>query len=381
MFHLLLQDIHLAAYATNKESAIRQVATALTAAGYASKEYVEGMLERETHSSTYLGNGIAIPHGTHSTRNNVLTTGVQVMQFPNGIDWGDNQIVHLVIGIAAKSDEHLNLLHQLIPIIRDENRASRMAKTTDVNELYRLLMNTKSAYLLDNSTLTLDIDAHDLTTLQAINISRLQQANAVNAKFIADIFTKPPIHLGQGIWLSDSSQGNLHNAIAISRPKTPFTVDKQPVGLLLTIACADDQLHGFLDNLSTLLQQGKGECLLRAKNSTAIVDLLTMGVPQETILPQKNALTADFILPNKHGLHTRPSALLVNTIKQFHSQITITYLDGNSIPIDGSKLMQVAGLGVKQGERIRFTAVGSDAKDALLAIESLINKNMGEEVA
>ncbi|KMJ43402.1 hypothetical protein AB204_19875 [Xenorhabdus khoisanae] len=56
MFHLLLQDIHLAAYATNKESAIRQVATALTAAGYASKEYVEGMLERETHSSTYLGN-------------------------------------------------------------------------------------------------------------------------------------------------------------------------------------------------------------------------------------------------------------------------------------------------------------------------------------
>ncbi|BET98306.1 fused PTS fructose transporter subunit IIA/HPr protein [Xenorhabdus taiwanensis] len=380
MFHLLLQDIHLAAHATDKESAIRQVATALTAAGYASKEYAEGMLERETHSSTYLGNGIAIPHGTHTTRNNVLRTGVQVMQFPHGIDWGDNQTVHLVIGIAAKSDEHLNLLHQLIPIIRDENRASRMAKTTDVNELYRLLMNTTS-YLLDNSTLTLDIDAHDLATLQAINISRLQQANAVNAKFIADVFTKPPIHLGQSIWLSDSSQGNLHNAIAISRPKTPFTVDKQPVGLLLTIACADDQLHSFLDKLSTLLQQGKGECLLRAKNSTAIVDLLTMDVAQETILPQKNALTADFILPNKHGLHTRPSALLVNTIKQFHSQITITYLDGNNIPVDGSKLMQVAGLGVKQGERIRFTATGSDAKDALLAIESLINKNMGEEIA
>ncbi|MBI6549137.1 fused PTS fructose transporter subunit IIA/HPr protein [Xenorhabdus lircayensis] len=376
MFHLSLQDIHLAAHADNKESAIRQVADALTAAGYVSKGYVEGMLDREIQSSTYLGNGIAIPHGTPTTRNNVLNTGVQVMQFPNGVTWGDHQPVYIVIGIAAKSGEHLNLLHQLIPIISDENRASQMAKTTLVDELYRLLMNSQPSYLLDASTITLDIDTCDLTTLQAINIARLQQANAVNADFIADVLARPPINLGQGIWLSDSSLGNLHNAVAIARPKTPFTLDKQPVGLLLTINCADDQLHTLLNQLSTLLQQGEGERLLHAKDNADIITLLTMDMPQET-----DALTADFILPNEHGLHTRPSALLVNTIKQFNSHITLTRLDGSSVPVDGRKLMQVAGLGIKQGERIRFTAIGSDAKDALTAIEALINKNLGEEVA
>ncbi|MDX7992433.1 fused PTS fructose transporter subunit IIA/HPr protein [Xenorhabdus littoralis] len=375
MFNLSFQDIHLAAQADNKENAIRQVADALTTAGYTSEGYIKGILERETQSSTYLGNGIAIPHGTHATRDFVVTTGVTVMQFPNGIAWDDNQTAYIVIGIAAKSDEHLNLLHQLIPIISDENRASQMAKAASVDELYRLLMHSQPPYLLDTSTITLDIDVHDLTTLQAMNIGRLQQANAVNAEFIADILTRPPIHLGQGIWLSDSSQGNLRNVVAIARPKIPFIVDEQPMSLLLTIACTDNQLDKLLNQLSTLLQHGKGERLLHAPDSAAVIALLTTDISQET-----GVLTADFILPNEHGLHTRPSALLVNTIKQFSSQITITQLDGSGIPIDGRKLMQVAGLGVKQGERIRFTAIGSDANDALTAIEDLINKNLGEKL-
>ncbi|MBD2814675.1 fused PTS fructose transporter subunit IIA/HPr protein [Xenorhabdus sp. Flor] len=387
MFHLTLQDIHLAAHADNKENAIQQVANALAAAGYASKKYVDGMLERETQSSTYLGNGIAIPHGTHATRNDVLNTGVQVIQFPNGVTWSDNQTVYIVIGIAARSDEHLELLHQLIPIISDENRAKQMAKATSIDELYHLFMNPKPPYLLDASTISLDIDAHDLTTLQVLNIARLQQISAVNTEFIADILTTPPIYLGQGIWLNDSSQDSLRNAVAIARPKKLFTIDtgtinKQPVGLLFTIAYADEQLHNLLNHLNTLLQQGHGEHLLCAQDHAALIALLTTDLPRQETVPQKeNALTADFILPNEHSLHTRPSALLVNTLKQFHSQITITHLDGNSIPIDGRKLMQVAGLRVKQGERIRFTAIGSDAKEALTAIESLIDNKLGEEMA
>ncbi|MDC9622405.1 fused PTS fructose transporter subunit IIA/HPr protein [Xenorhabdus sp. XENO-7] len=376
MFHLSLKDIHLAAYADNKESAIRQVAAALAASGYVSERYIEGMLEREIQSSTYLGNGIAIPHGTTATRDQVLHTGVQVLQFPNGVAWGNNQTVHIVIGIAAKSDEHLTLLHQLTRIISDENLASQMAKTASADELYRLLMSTPSSHFLDASTITLDIDAHDLTTLQALNIARLQQAKAVNAAFIADVLARPPIHLGQGLWLSDSATGNLRNAVAITRPKTPFTMDGQPVGVLMTIAYADDQLQSLLSPISTLLQQNKAERLYSAPDAAAIIALLTTATPQEA-----TALSADFILPNEHGLHTRPSSLLVNTIKQFNSQITIAHLDGSGVPVDGRKLMQVAGLGVKKGERIRFTAVGSDAEQALTAITALIEQNMGGEIA
>ncbi|MGJ0579526.1 fused PTS fructose transporter subunit IIA/HPr protein [Xenorhabdus bovienii] len=376
MFHLSLKDIHLAAYADNKESAIRQVAAALAASGYVSERYIEGMLEREIQSSTYLGNGIAIPHGTTATRDQVLHTGVQVLQFPDGVAWGNNQTVHIVIGIAAKSDEHLTLLHQLTRIISDENLASQMAKTASADELYRLLMSTPSSHFLDASTITLDIDAHDLTTLQALNIARLQQAKAVNAAFIADVLARPPIHLGQGLWLSDSAIGNLRNAVAITRPKTPFTIDGQPVGVLMTIAYADDQLQSLLSPISTLLQQNKAERLYSAPDAAAIIALLTTTTPQEA-----TALSADFILPNEHGLHTRPSSLLVNTIKQFNSQITIAHLDGSGVPVDGRKLMQVAGLGVKKGERIRFTAVGSDAEQALTAITALIEQNMGGEIA
>lgn len=88
MFQLSPQDIHLGAAAADKQEAIRQVAAALTDAGCVSAGYVDGMLQRELQTSTYLGNGIAIPHGTTDTRDLVLKTGVQVFQFPQGIAWG-----------------------------------------------------------------------------------------------------------------------------------------------------------------------------------------------------------------------------------------------------------------------------------------------------
>ena len=102
MFQLSTQDIHLAAQADSKKEAITQVAAALTQAGCVAAAYVDGMLAREQQTSTYLGNGIAIPHGTTDTRDLVLNTGVQVFQFPQGIAWGEDQTAYIVIGIAAR---------------------------------------------------------------------------------------------------------------------------------------------------------------------------------------------------------------------------------------------------------------------------------------
>ncbi len=102
--------------------------------------YVDGMLAREQQTSTYLGNGIAIPHGTTDTRDQVLNTGVQVFQFPQGIEWGADQTAYIVIGIAARSDEHLALLRQLTHVLSDDAVAARLAKTTSAEELRSLLM-------------------------------------------------------------------------------------------------------------------------------------------------------------------------------------------------------------------------------------------------
>ena len=85
MFQLSVQDIHPGQQAGNKEEAIRQVASALVSAGNVAEGYINGMLAREQQTSTFLGNGIAIPHGTTDTRDQVLKTGVQVFQFPQGV--------------------------------------------------------------------------------------------------------------------------------------------------------------------------------------------------------------------------------------------------------------------------------------------------------
>ena len=120
MFQLSVQDIHPGAQAGDKEEAIRQVAAALVQAGNVADGYVNGMLAREQQTSTFLGNGIAIPHGTTDTRDQVLKTGVKVYQFPQGVLWGDGQVAYVAIGIAASSDEHLGLLRQLTHVLSDD---------------------------------------------------------------------------------------------------------------------------------------------------------------------------------------------------------------------------------------------------------------------
>jgi len=89
MLELSESNIHLNAKATNKLQAIEMAASALEQAGNVEQGYLQGMLGREQQTSTFLGNGIAIPHGTLETRSMVKKTGVQVFQFPQGIEWGE----------------------------------------------------------------------------------------------------------------------------------------------------------------------------------------------------------------------------------------------------------------------------------------------------
>jgi len=131
MLELSESNIHLNANAADKQQAIEIAASALVQADNVENGYLQGMLARELQTSTFLGNGIAIPHGTLDTRSMVKKTGVQVFQFPQGIEWGEGNIAYVVIGIAARSDEHLSLLRQLTHVLSDEDTAE---KITDVTE-------------------------------------------------------------------------------------------------------------------------------------------------------------------------------------------------------------------------------------------------------
>ena len=131
MLELSAEQIRLYASPKTKDEAIRQVAQLLVENGNIDPRYLDSMFHREQVSNTYLANGISIPHGMPENREFILKTGIAVLQVPAGVTWNEGETVQLVVGIAAKSDEHLGILRKLTGVVSDEEEAARLAVTTD----------------------------------------------------------------------------------------------------------------------------------------------------------------------------------------------------------------------------------------------------------
>ncbi|XNM68113.1 PTS sugar transporter subunit IIA [Escherichia coli] len=187
MFQLSVQDIHPGQQAGNKEEAIRQVASALVSAGNVADGYINGMLAREQQTSTFLGNGIAIPHGTTDSPRSGTENRRSGVSVPAGRNsWGEGQTAYVAIGIAASSDEHLGLLVKLTHVLSDDSVAEQLKSATTAEELRALLMGEKQseALKLDNETLTLDVVASDLLTLQALNAAVAERKTSRGGCFL-----------------------------------------------------------------------------------------------------------------------------------------------------------------------------------------------------
>ena len=115
----------------DKEEAIKLAGQLLVDNGYVEEEYVEGMLEREGKVSTYMGNGVAIPHGTNDAKQYIKETGISLLQFPEGIDFGDGEICRLLIGIAGQGDDHMEILQNLATVCQDEATTEELMTTSD----------------------------------------------------------------------------------------------------------------------------------------------------------------------------------------------------------------------------------------------------------
>ncbi|WP_434301343.1 phosphoenolpyruvate--protein phosphotransferase [Corallococcus exiguus] len=139
MLSLTPSQVRLGWSATNKAEAIRLVGQVMVESGFISPGYVDSMLKREQVSATFLGHGIAIPHGLPEARHLVLQTGVVVVQFPSGVVWSEDAHAHLVVGIAARSDEHLQVLANLTGVLDDEARAVALASTLDAAAIIQAL--------------------------------------------------------------------------------------------------------------------------------------------------------------------------------------------------------------------------------------------------
>ncbi|MBB6449624.1 PTS system mannitol-specific IIA component [Geomicrobium halophilum] len=125
-------NIRLSAKATTKEEAINEAGQVLADQGYIRESYISKMHEREEVSTTYMGNLLAIPHGTEDARDEVQETGLSILITNDVIDW-DGQDVRLVIGIAGKGDEHLSILSKIAIACSEEENVEKLlqARTED----------------------------------------------------------------------------------------------------------------------------------------------------------------------------------------------------------------------------------------------------------
>ena len=123
--------VRLGAEVHDKEDAIRQAGELLVQAGCVTPPYVAGMHARERTMSTYLGSGVAIPHGTFDEIGLVQRTGISVLQVPAGVEWENGERAYLVIGIAAKGDEHVEVLQRLAEIVEDAALVSALIEAED----------------------------------------------------------------------------------------------------------------------------------------------------------------------------------------------------------------------------------------------------------
>lgn len=135
---LLEENVFLNQEFATKEEAIRFAGRALVDAGYVEESYIEAMIERDNMTSTYMGNDVAIPHGTEEAKKNVLKSGFTVIQVPLGVDF-DGQKVRLIFGIAGKDGTHLEILSGIAISCSDMENIEKMVKAQSARELMDII--------------------------------------------------------------------------------------------------------------------------------------------------------------------------------------------------------------------------------------------------
>ena len=119
------ESIRLQGTASTRDDAISEAGQLLVAAGAVEPAYVDAMHERETSVSTYMGNLLAIPHGTNEAKGSIVRTGLSFVRYDDGIDWNGNP-VKFVLGIAGAGDDHLTLLGQIAEVFMDSDRIAEL---------------------------------------------------------------------------------------------------------------------------------------------------------------------------------------------------------------------------------------------------------------
>lgn len=373
MLELTVEQISMAQTAADKPAALQLLADLLVADGLVADGYLTGLQNREKQGSTFLGQGIAIPHGTPETRDQVFSTGVRLMQFPEGVDWGDGHMVYLAIGIAAKSDEHLRLLQLLTRALGENDIGEALRQAESPEALLKLLQGAPQELALDSQLISLGVTADDFEELVWRGARLLRKADCVDNGFAAVLQQVEALSLGDGLWWLHSEQTVKRPGLAFVTPDKPIRYLGQPLTGLFCLASLGEAHQTLLERLCSLLIEGRGHELGQATSNRAVLEALGGEVPAEWP-------TQHVTLANAHGLHARPAKILAQLAKEFEGDIRVRVLDTGESAVSAKSLSKLLSLGARRGQVLEFIAEPSVAADALPALLAAVEQGLGEEV-
>lgn len=372
MLALEPRHIHMNQHAVDKKHALQCLVDILVKDGLVTPEYITGLINREQQSATYLGQGIAIPHGTPQSREFILETGIRLAHFPEGIIWDGENTIYLAVVIAAKSDEHLQVL-QILTRALMQDVSEQVKNATQPEQIIELLQAQPLSLTLHENLIQTEIESQDIEDLLWSASQILKKHNFVKCGFLSSLEPDQVIQLQDQIWSISSSKFVQQPAISIVKPRHALDVSGQKLNTLVCIA-ANEQLDSQRFNrlIDILFNPEQVAQLDQTQAPNEIAKIIGADVIPDW--PHRSV-----VLANAHGLHARPATHLVNLTKSFQGDIQVAVDDGNFV--SAKSLTRLLALGCKRGQTLRFIAEPeTDAVEALDKVIQAVQQGLGEEV-
>lgn len=372
MLALEPRHIHMNQHAVDKTHALQCLVDILEKDGLVTPDYITGLINREEQSATYLGQGIAIPHGTPQSRECILETGIRLAHFPEGIIWDGENRVYLAVVIAAKSDEHLQVL-QILTRALMHDVSEQVKNANQPEQIIEILQAQPLSLNLHENLIQTEIESQDIEDLLWSASQILKKYNFVKCGFLSSLDPDQVIQLQDQIWSISSNKFVQQPAISIVKPRQTLDMGGQKLNTLVCIA-ANEQLDNQRFNrlIDILFNPEQVAQLDQTQAPNEIAKIIGADVIPDW--PHRSV-----VLANAHGLHARPATHLVNLTKSFQGDIQVAVDEGNFV--SAKSLTRLLALGCKRGQTLRFIAEPeTDAVDALDKVIQAVQEGLGEEV-
>lgn len=363
MLSLTADSVRMQASARTKEEALSVLCEILVADGLTTPEYLQGLKDRENQSSTYLGQGIAIPHGTPDSRSSILKTGVRLVHFADGVRWNEaGDVVYLAVVIAAQSDEHLQILQSLTRALNDDV-ASQIQQADTAEALIQALGASKKPLRLSDALIITDSLANDLDELYLQAAELLKKQGAISSLFLPK-HTPTKLSDALSAVILEEQQGIRQSALAL------VANAKQALAVITAEKSVDRAALSQL--LDALMSQPLADAI-RQKDTQALLTLL--GIQNQADWP-----SASVVLANEHGLHARPATALAALTKSMDGEIKVA-VDTKDY-VSAKSLTQLLSLGAIKGQTLKFIAE-PDTEAALMLdkVIEAVRSGLGESVS